>query len=127
MKYLLMIHSNPITWSHPSFLYTEEGKALPKKARDALVDQLNGLLEELRASGELIDAVPLDPPSKTRVVRVREGIRATTDGPYSEAKEQLAGVFLIDVATQDRAEEIAATIPEAGFYAVEVRPVSVFD
>ena len=127
MKYLLMIHSNPITWSHPSFLHTEEGKALPKKARDALVDQLNGLLEELRASGELITAVPLDPPSRTRVVRVREGIRATTDGPYSEAKEQLAGVFLIDVPTQERAEEIAATIPEAAFYAVEVRPVSVFD
>ncbi|HET6742984.1 MAG TPA: YciI family protein, partial [Kribbella sp.] len=61
------------------------------------------------------------------VVRVREGIRATTDGPYSEAKEQLAGVFLIDVANQDRAEEVAATIPEAEFYAVEVRPVSVFD
>ncbi|MFF0269162.1 YciI family protein [Kribbella sp. NPDC004536] len=127
MKYLLMIHSNPITWAHPSFLHTEEGKALPKKARDALVDQLNNLLEELHASGELINAVPLDPPAKTRVVRVREGIRATTDGPYSEAKEQLAGVFLIDVASQERAEEIAATIPEAGFYAVEVRQVSVFD
>ncbi|GAA1150342.1 YciI family protein [Kribbella jejuensis] len=127
MKYLLMIHSNPVTWSHPSFLHTEEGKSLPKKARDALVDQLNNLLEELRASGELITAVPLDPPAKTRVVRVREGIRATTDGPYSEAKEQLAGVFLIDVASQERAEEVAATIPEAAFYAVEVRPVSVFD
>ena len=127
MKYLLMIHSNPITWNHPSFLYTEEGKALPKKARDALVDQLNNLLTELRASGELINAVPLDPPSKTRVVRVREGVRATTDGPYSEAKEQLAGVFFVDVASQERAEEIAATIPEADFYAVEVRPVSVFD
>ena len=127
MKYLLMIHSNPITWGHPSFLHTEEGKALPKKARAALAAQLDNLLNELDASGELINAVPLDPPAKTRVVRVREGVRATTDGPYSEAKEQLAGVFLIDVASQERAEEVAATIPEAGFYAVEVRPVSVFD
>jgi hypothetical protein len=127
MKYLLLIHSNPITWGHPSFLHTEEGKALPRKARDALEAQLNNLLEELHASGELINAVPLDPPKKTRVVRVREGVRATTDGPYSEAKEQLAGVFLIDVDKPERAEEIAATIPEAQFVAVEVRPVSVFD
>ena len=127
MKYLLMIHSNPITWGHPSFLHTEEGKALPKRAREALAAQLDNLLEELDNSGELINAVPLDPPSKTRVVRVREGVRATTDGPYSEAKEQLAGVFLIDVATPARAEEIVATIPEAEFVAVEVRPVSVFD
>src|SRR5215470_18698312 len=97
MKYLLLIHSNPITWGHPSFLHTEEGKALPRKARDALEAQLNSLLDELDSSGELINAVPLDPPSRTRVVRVREGVRATTDGPYSEAKEQLAGVFLIDV------------------------------
>ncbi|NIK62324.1 YciI family protein [Kribbella shirazensis] len=127
MKYLLLIHSNPITWGHPSFLHTEEGRALPKKARNALAAQLDTLLNELEANGELINAVPLDPPSKTRVVRVREGIRATTDGPYSEAKEQLAGVFLIDVATPERAEEVAATIPEAEFHAVEVRPVSVFD
>ncbi|WP_329005926.1 YciI family protein [Kribbella sp. NBC_00709] len=127
MKYLLLIHSNPITWGHPSFLHTEEGKKLPKKARDALAAQLDKLLDELHTSGELINAVPLDPPSKTRVVRVREGVRATTDGPYSEAKEQLAGVFLIDVASPERAEEVAATIPEAEFVAVEVRPVSVFD
>jgi hypothetical protein len=127
MKYLLLIHSNPITWAHPSFLHTEEGKALPRKARDALAAQLEKLLTELDASGELINAVPLEPPSRTRVVRVREGVRATTDGPYSEAKEQLAGVFLIDVDGPERAEEIAATIPEAQFVAVEVRPVSVFD
>ncbi|HEY4570485.1 MAG TPA: YciI family protein [Kribbella sp.] len=124
MKYLLLIHSNPITWGHPSFLHTEEGKTLPKKARDALAAQLDKLLTDLSASGELISAVPLDPPSKTRVVRVREGVRATTDGPYSEAKEQLAGVFLIDVESPERAEEVAATIPEAQFCAVEVRPVS---
>ena len=127
MKYLLLIHSNPITWGHPSFLHTEEGRALPKKARDALAAQLDKLLDELHDSGELVTAVPLDPPSSTRVVRVRKGVRATTDGPYSEAKEQLAGVFLIDVATPERAEEIAATIPEAQFVAVEVRPASVFD
>ena len=62
------------------------------------------------------------------MVRVREGVRATTDGPYSEAKEQLAGVFVVDVATPERAEEIAATIPEAEYGGgVELRPVTMFE
>lgn len=127
MKYLLLIHSNPVTWGHPSFLHTEEGIALTKKQRDALAAQLEELLTELDDKGELVAAVPLEAPSRTKVVRIREGIRATTDGPYSEAKEQLAGVFIVDVDTPERAEEIAARIPEAQFVAVELRPVSTFE
>jgi hypothetical protein len=126
MKYLLLIHSNPITWGHPSFLHTAEGRALPAKARDALAAQLEKLVTELSESGELVVAEPLEAPSRTKVVRVRKGVRATTDGPYSEAKEQLAGVFIVDVATPERAEEIAARIPEAEFFGVEIRPVSTF-
>jgi hypothetical protein len=127
VKYLLLIHSNPVTWGHPSFLHTEEGIALTKKQRDALAAQLEELLTELDDKGELVAAVPLEAPSRTKVVRIREGVRATTDGPYSEAKEQLAGVFIVDVDTPERAEEIAARIPEAQFVAVELRPVSVFE
>ena len=128
MKYLLLIHSNPITWAHPSFLHTEEGRRLPAKARDALAAQLEKLLTELSESGELVTAAPLDPPARAKVVRVRKGVRATTDGPYSEAKEQLAGVFVVDVATPERAEEIAATIPEAEYGGgVELRPVTRFE
>jgi hypothetical protein len=124
MKYMLLIHSNPVTWGHPSFLHTEEGKKLPKAARDVLAGQLDKLLTELHERGELIAAEPLAAPHQTKVVRVREGVRATTDGPYSEAKEQLAGVFIIDVDTPERAEDIAARIPEAQFYAVELRPIA---
>jgi hypothetical protein len=124
VKYLLLIHSNPKTWGHPSFLHTEEGIALPRAARKALTQQLDDLLAELSASGELVSADPLEAPSKAKVVRVREGVRATTDGPYTEAKEQLAGVFIVDVASQERAEEIAARIPEASFTAVELRPIA---
>lgn len=126
MKYLLLVHSNPITWGHPSFLHTEEGQALPAKARDALVAQLDKLVAELSESGELVIAEPLEAPARTRVVRVRKGVRATTDGPYSEAKEQLAGLFIVDVATPERAEEIAARIPESQFTAIEVRPIASF-
>ncbi|GAB3823761.1 YciI family protein [Kribbella italica] len=93
-------------------------------ARKALTQQLDDLLAELSANGELISADPLEAPSRAKVVRVREGVRATTDGPYTEAKEQLAGVFIIDVASEERAEEIAARIPEAAFTAVELRPIA---
>jgi hypothetical protein len=124
MKYMLLIHSNPVTWGHPSFLHTEEGKKLPKAARDVLAGQLDKLLTELHERGELIAAEPLAAPHQTKVVRVRVGVSATTDGPYSEAKEQLAGVFIIDVDTPERAEDIAARIPEAQFYAVELRPIA---
>lgn len=124
MKYLLLIHSNPVTWGHPSFLHTEEGKKLPKSARELLAAQLEKLLTELSERGELVAAEPLAAPHETKVVRVREGVRATTDGPYSEAKEQLAGVFIVDVDSPERAEEIAARIPEAQFFAVELRPIA---
>ncbi|QNE20787.1 YciI family protein [Kribbella qitaiheensis] len=123
MKYLLLVHSNPVTWGHPSFLHTEEGIKLPKAAREVLSAQLDTLISELKGSGELVALEPLGAPRDTKVVRVREGVRAVTDGPYSEAKEQLAGFFLIDVASPERAEEIAARIPEAQFYAVELRPI----
>jgi hypothetical protein len=127
MKYLLLIHSNPVTWGHPSFLHTEEGIALTRKQRDALAAQLEELVTELADKGELVAAEPLEAPARTKVVRIREGVRATTDGPYSEAKEQLAGVFIVDVATPERAEEIAARIPEAQFFAVELRPIATLE
>ncbi|ADB30411.1 YCII-related protein [Kribbella flavida DSM 17836] len=123
MKYVLLIHSNPQTWGHPSFLRTKEAQALPRSARDALTEQLEKLLAELTETGELVAAEPLAAPARTKVVRIRQGVRATTDGPYSEAKEQLAGVFIVDVATPERAEEIAARIPEAHFAAIELRPI----
>jgi hypothetical protein len=123
VKYLLLIHSNPVTWGHPSFLQTEEGIKLPKAAREALATQLGDLITELKDRGEAVAIAPLAAPRETKVVRVREGVRAVTDGPYSEAKEQLAGIFLVDVATPERAEEIAARIPEAQFCAIELRPI----
>ncbi|NEA31574.1 YciI family protein [Streptomyces sp. SID13031] len=127
MKYMLLIHSNPVTWGHPSFLHTEEGKKLSKSALEVLSTQLDKLLTELSERGELVVAEPLAAPRETKVVRVRDGVRATTDGPYSEAKEQLAGVFIVDVDSPERAEEIAARIPEAQFFAVELRPIAVLD
>ena len=84
--------------------------------------QFEALLEELSASGEFVTAEALaDPASATIYGWSPEGHLAT-DGPYAEAKEQLAGFFLIDCASRERAEEIAAQFAQPGG-TVELRPV----
>lgn len=75
------------------------------------------------ASGELVGFAALDAPEVTATVRVRDGVPAVTDGPYIEAKEFLAGYYVVDTATPERAHELAALIPDARYTAIEVRPV----
>jgi len=81
------------------------------------------LTAELAASGELIATEALADASVTRRVAVRDGQTLTSDGPFAEAKEQLAGFFLLDCRSAERAVEIAARVPEAELGLVEVRPV----
>jgi hypothetical protein len=119
----MIIYSNPENWAHPTFLGTAEAKALPAAEREAMSRQLDDLIDELYDTGEIVSISPLADPITTRTVRVRDGAALATDGPYIEAKEQRAGLFIIDCATPERAEEIAARIPEARFFAVELRPV----
>ena len=69
----------------------------------------------------------LQPTSAATTVRVREGKRLTTDGPFAETKEQLGGYYLIEARDLDEATSIAARIPGARFGSVEVRPVMKFD
>ena len=83
--------------------------------------EFDALMEEISASGELVTAEALaDPATSTLYGWSPEGHLAT-DGPYAETKEQLAGFFLIDCATRERAEEIAAQFAQPGG-AVELRP-----
>ncbi len=79
--------------------------------------------DDLKNKGVLLAAEPLFPVETARTVRVRDGRVAITDGPFAETKEQLAGFYLIDAATQDEAMRIAATIPPAREGSIEVRPV----
>jgi hypothetical protein len=119
MKYVVLIYSNPTSrelWQQ--FSETERGEGLAYYA---------GLTEELAASGELVVTEALADPSTATRVSVEEGRAMTTDGPFAEAKEHLAGFYLLDVATKERAVEIAAKIPEAAFGLVEVRPVRSLD
>ncbi|MBJ8340619.1 hypothetical protein JGU71_17145 [Antrihabitans sp. YC3-6] len=112
MKYLVLIYSNPTSWTDPPRPEDEWGW------REHLA-----VNADLIESGELISAHPLAAPSATKAVRVRDGIVSTTDGPYAEAKEYLAGYYLVECESVDRALEIAAQIPDARISGVEVRPV----
>lgn len=123
MKYLLMIWSNPQTWGHPIFLRTPAAVAMTDAERAAMLRDFEELLAEIDESGELVTAQALADPITARSVRVRGADTVVTDGPFVESKEQLAGYFVVDCETPQRAEEIAGRFPDARFAAIEVRPL----
>jgi hypothetical protein len=123
VKYLLMVYSNPETWEHPMYARDPGFLALPESERDELIRQAEDLRREIVESGELVAGSALADPVTSRTIRVRDGLPATTDGPYIEAKEQLAGYFVLDCESLERACEIAARIPDARFTGVELRPI----
>ena len=115
MKFLVLIYGNPesrAVWDSLSDDQKREGMAGYTALNDAL-----------SASGELVASESLGDPAATKQVGVRDGRVMTTDGPFAEVKEQLAGFYLLDCDSVDRAVEIVAQIPEAPFSIVEVRPV----
>ena len=115
MRYLILIYSNPASrdiWA----AFSEDQRAEGYRYYAALKD-------ELAASGELIATEALADGSLTRRVSVREGQPVISDGPFAEAKELLAGFFLLECESMDRAVEVAARVPEAELGLVEVRPV----
>jgi len=75
------------------------------------------------ASGELLGAYGVADVAATKLVRVRDGQPAVTDGPYLETKEYLASWYLLDVDSEQRALEIAAELPSAVFQPTEVWPI----
>lgn len=120
MKYLMLVYSNPQNWAHPTFLYQE---GVSDADREQMLAQFEDLLSELSESGELVTGMPLRDPAETRAVRVRDGVPLTTDGPFAEIKEHLAGYFVFDCASMERATEIAARFPDARFGQVVVHPI----
>ena len=108
MKYVIMIHSNPQPWGHPTSDYLAAHQALPAETRARLMAEFEQVMGELQANGELLGGEALGDPSAARLYRWADGEPLAADGPYSEAKEHLAGFFLIDVDSRQRAEEVAA-------------------
>jgi hypothetical protein len=82
--------------------------------------------EEAKRSGKLVDGLPLQMPDTATTVRVRSGERITTDGPFAETKEWLAGFYTFNCDSLDEALDWAAKIPGAKYGSIEVRPVMEF-
>lgn len=81
------------------------------------------LCHQLHGKEQYVHASPLQPVATATVVRVQEGKRSITDGPFIETREQLAGYFLVEAQDLDEAIDIAGRIPGARIGAVEVRPL----
>jgi len=92
--------------------------------RQHMLQESVQLAQQLYASGQYLSAAPLHPTSATTCVRLRDGKRLVTDGPFAETREQIAGYFLINAKDLDEAIGIAAQIPGARIGTVEIRPVT---
>lgn len=110
MKYLLLIYMNE--------------QAMNAEEREHCYEESTRLANELHAKGQLVTASPLHPVSTATSVRIRNGKRLVTDGPFCETREQLGGFYLIDVASQDEAVAFARRLPPAQKGTVEVRPLA---
>jgi hypothetical protein len=91
--------------------------------RTQIYQETADLAQELTARGQYLGGLPLHPSRAATSVRVRDGKRLVTDGPFAETREQLGGYMLIDVADLDAAIAIAGRIPLARTSTVEIRPV----
>lgn len=109
MKYMLLIY--------------QDETALTEPEREECYKESTQLAHQLKANGQYLAASPLQPTALATSVRVREGKRLITDGPFAETREQLGGYYFVDVHDLDEAISIAARIPMARKGTVEIRPV----
>lgn len=111
MKYLLLIYDE-----EKSF------EKMTEAERRQLMSDYAQFSQEIQASGHYKTAARLQPVAAATSVRIRDGKRMVTDGPFAETREQLGGYYLIEAKDLDEAIGIAAKIPSARRGTVEVRP-----
>jgi hypothetical protein len=109
MQYMLLVYMNE--------------QALNETEREECYQESLQLTHDLHARGQYLAASPLHSVATATSVRVRDGKRVVTDGPFAETREQLGGYFLIEARNLDEALEIAGRIPGARKGTIEVRPV----
>jgi hypothetical protein len=112
MRFLCTIYDDESSW----------GTATPEDGA-AMMKAYNEFTEAIRNAGVMVGGEGLQPTATATTIRVRDGERVLTDGPFAETKEQLGGFYLLDCASKDEAIEWASQIPGAQSGSVEVRPV----
>ena len=88
-----------------------------------IMSEYQSFTQSVKDSGEFVGGDPLMPTETATSIRVRDGKVITTDGPFAETKEQLAGYYLIEAETLDQAIKVASRIPTAKTGTIEVRPI----
>ena len=116
MKYLLSIYDDESSW----------GSSTPEEIKE-MMDAYGAFGREVEERGAYLAGEGLQPTSTATTVRVRNGERLITDGPFAETKEQLGGFYLLDCKDLDEAIELAAKIPGAKSGSIEVRPVMNYE
>ena len=113
MKFMLLVHHDEVSVAKR-----------PDDERQNMLKESVQLANQLHVRSQYLGAAPLHPTSETTCVRVRDGKRLVTDGPFAETREQIGGYFLIEAKDLSEAIDIAGRIPGARIGTVEVRPVT---
>ena len=109
MKYMLLVYGDE--------------QASDEAEKEQCYQESAQMAHRIRSTGQYLAAAPLHPVSTATSVRVRDGKRLVTDGPFAETREQLGGYFIIDVRDLDEAIDIAGRLPGARLGTVEIRPI----
>jgi len=112
MRYMLLICDDEQAWGR-----------LSEAERRQIFAEYGQFSQQIKASGNYVSGSQLQPTSAATSVRVRNGKRLVTDGPFAETREQLGGYYLIEAKDLDEAIAIAARIPSARLGTIEVRPL----
>jgi hypothetical protein len=116
MQYLLMIYQNEAEYAK-----------VDQVTKQKITGEYEAFTKSIVQSGNFKAGDRLQPVSTATTVRVRDGKILTTDGPFAETREQLAGYYLVDAKDLDAALGIAARIPSARLGSIEVRPIWVYN
>jgi hypothetical protein len=117
MKYALLVYADQSAW--PELTEAEQAAA-----REESMPRWIALFEEIERADPGAKGYELETATEARVVRVRNGKRIVTDGPYAETKEVLGGLFLTELPDLDEAIRLAALVPTAAHGSMEIRPIA---
>jgi hypothetical protein len=116
VNYALLIYSDQSRWAD---LSDEEKVALRAEEMPRWI----AVMEELGKADPKLAGYELDEQGTAKVVRVRDGERIVTDGPFAETKEVLGGAFILDLPDLDEAIRLASLVPSADYGSMEIRPI----